>query len=61
MHDYTFHSGRKHYCCYCLQAASIEKISKRHIKYYFKIDSKQRIIMPKKVEFVKFKNYEKQK
>ena len=61
MHDYTLHRGRKHYCCYCLQASSIEEISKRHIKNCFKIDNKQRIIMPKKGEFVKFKNYEKQK
>ena len=38
MYDYTLHSGRKHFCCYCLQAFSAEKILKRHIKDCFKIN-----------------------
>ena len=37
---------------------SSEEILKIHIKDCFKINGKQRIIMPKKGEFVKFKNYE---
>ena len=47
-----FHRGRKHFCRYCLQAFTAEDC--------FKINDKQRIIMPKSGEFVKFKNYEKQ-
>ena len=31
---------------------------KRHVKDYFKINDKHRIIMPKKGEHVSFKNYE---
>ena len=31
---------------------------KHHIKDFFKIDGKQRIIMPKKDEYLKFINYE---
>ena len=46
-----------HFSRYCLQAFSTEEILK-HIKDCFKINGKQRIIMPKKTEYVKFKNYE---
>ena len=49
----------KHFCCYCLQAVSTEEIVKHHIKDYFKINGKQKIIMPTKGEYVKFKTYEK--
>ena len=49
---------KKHFCRYCLQAFSTEEILKRHIKDCFKINGKQRIIMPKKGEYVNFKNYE---
>ena len=52
------HRGRKHFCRQCLQAFSSEEILKSHIKDCFKINGKQRIIMPKKGEYVKFKNYE---
>ena len=53
MYDHTIHRGRKRFCCYCLQAFSTEELSKRHIKYCFKINGKQRIKMPKKGEYVK--------
>ena len=33
-------------------------IVESHFKDCFKINGKQRIVMPKKGEFVKFKNYE---
>ena len=59
MYDHTLHRGRKHFCRYCLQAFSTEEILKRHIKDCFEINGKQRIIMPKKGEYVKFRNYEK--
>ena len=41
-----------------LQAFSTEEIIECHIKYYFKSNAKQRIGMPKKEEYVKFKNFE---
>ena len=46
----------KKFCCYCLLAFSTEEILKRHIKDCFKINGKQKIIMPKKGEYVIFKN-----
>ena len=54
--DYTLHRGRKHFCRYCLQR--IAAVLKCHIKDFFKINGKQRIKMPKKGEYGKFKNYE---
>ena len=45
------------FCRYFLQAFSTEEILKRHIKVWFKRDGKQRIIMLKKGEYVKSKNY----
>ena len=57
MHDHTLHRGRKHFCRYCLHAFSTEEILKRRIKDCFKINGKQRIIIPKKGEYVKCKNY----
>ena len=32
MYGHALHHGRKHFCHYCLQASSIEKILKHHIK-----------------------------
>ena len=58
MYDHTLHSGRKHFCRYCLQTLSTEEILKSHIKDCFKINWKQIITMPKKGAFVKLKNYE---
>ena len=58
MYDHTLHRGRKHFCRYCLQTFSAEEISKSQIKDCFKINGKQRIVMSKKGEFVKLKNYE---
>ena len=58
MYDHTLHRGRKPFCCYCLQAFSTEELLKCHIKDCFKINGKQKIIMPKKGEYVQFRNYE---
>ena len=58
MYDHALHRGRKNFCCYCLQVFSAEEILKSHIKDCFKINGKQKIMMPKKGEFGKFKNYE---
>ena len=58
MYDYSLHHGKKHFCHYCLHAFIIEEFSKRNIKDCFKINGIQEIIMPKKGEYVKFKNFE---
>ena len=55
MYDHTLHRGRKHFCRYCLQAFRTEDILKRHITDCFKINDRQRIIMPKKGEYVNSK------
>ena len=59
MYNNCLHCGRKRFCRSCLQAFSTEKILKLHFKDYFEINGKQRIIMPKKGQYVKFTNYEK--
>ena len=59
MYDHTIHHGKKHFCCHCTQVFGTEETLKHHIKDCFKINGKQRIIMPKKGEYVQFKNYEK--
>ena len=53
MYDHTLHRGRKHFCRYCLQDFNAEKILKDRVKDFFK--------MPKKDNYVKFKNYEKKR
>ena len=58
MYDHTLHHGKKHFCRYCVQASCTEEILKRDIKDCFKIDGKQKIIMSKNSEYVKFKDYE---
>ena len=59
IYDHTLlHHGRKIFCRYCLQSFSTEEILKRHVKDCFITNLKQRIIMLKKEEHVKFKNYE---
>ena len=55
MCDHTLHHGKKHFCRYCLQVFSTEEILKIHSKDCSKINGKQRIVMPKKDEHVKFK------
>ena len=57
MYDYTLYPVRKHFCSYCLQALTTAEKLKCHIKDCFKINSKPRIKMPKKCEYVTVKNY----
>ena len=57
MHYHTLHCGN-FFFHYCLQAFSTEEILKCLIKDCFKINGKQKIIMPKKGKYIKFKNYE---
>ena len=58
MYDLTSHRGRKHFCCYYLQAFSTEERLKRYIRDCFKTNDRQRIVMLKKGKYVKFKNFE---
>ena len=55
MYDHKLYRGRKHFCRYCLQAFSTEKILKCQIIDCFAINGKQRIIMPKKVNMLNSK------
>ena len=55
MYNHTSHRQKKFFSRYCLQAFSTEEILKRQIKDCFKINCKQRIIMPKKGKDIKFK------
>ena len=57
MYDHILYHGKDFYR-YCLQAFSTEEILKRHIRDCFKINGKQMMKMPKKGEYVKFKNFE---
>ena len=41
MYDHTLHRERKHFCRYCLQAFSTEKMLKCQVKDCFKINGKQ--------------------
>ena len=52
MYDHTLHGGRKSFCRYHLQVFSTKEILKRHTKDCFKINGKQRILMPKKVNML---------
>ena len=58
IYNHTLRCRKKHFCCYCLQDFSTEEILKCDIEDCFKINGKQKIIMPKKGEYVKFKNDE---
>ena len=55
IYDHTLHHGKKHFCHYFLQ-----EILKPYIKDYFKINRKQKIIMLKNGEYVRFKNHKRE-
>ena len=55
---YVLITVEKTFCRYCLQDFSKEEILECHIKDSFKINGKQKTIMPKKGEYVKLKKYE---
>ena len=57
MYDHSLHCRRKHFYRYCLLVFLTEEILKHHIKDCFKINGKQRIIIHKKGNYVKFKNF----
>ena len=52
MFDLSLHRGRKYFCHYCLHAFITEEIFKGHIKDSFKINGKQKIKMPKKMNII---------
>ena len=58
IYDHTLHCGEKYFYRYYLHAFVTQEILKGHIEDFFKINGKPRIIMPKKGEYVKFKNFE---
>ena len=49
MYDHTLNLEKKHICHYSIHALSKEEIL---------INGKQKIVMPKKGKYIKFKNYE---
>ena len=49
MYDHILHHGRKHFCRYFLQVFRTAEKVKCHIKDCCKINGKQRIKIPKKV------------
>ena len=57
MYNHTLHRRRNQFCCYCLQAFTTEEILKYHTKDCLIMNDKQKIIMLRKGEYVKFKNY----
>ena len=60
MYHHTLHHEKKiFFCSYCLQDFSTKEISNRLIKDCFKNNNKQRLVMPKKDEYVQFKSQEK--
>ena len=58
MNDHALYHGREYFCHHCLQASSKEEILKFHVKDCYKINGNQWIKIPKKGEYVRFKNYE---
>ena len=55
---FILYTVEKHFCRFFLETFSTGEILKCHIKDCFKINGKQKIIMPKKGKYVKFRNYE---
>ena len=55
MYDLLLHCGRKNFCHYCLHTFTTEEILKRDIKDCFKINAKQTIKIPKKVNMLNSK------
>ena len=55
---FIYDHSLKHFCRYCLHAFIREEILKHHIKDGFKINGKQMTKMPKKGEYINFKNSE---
>ena len=50
--DHTLHHGKKYFCRYCVQAFITAGMLKNHARDCFKINGKQIIKMPKKVNML---------
>ena len=61
MYNQTKHKNKKHFCMYCLQCFSSERILANHVNNCITINANQAINMPKKGEnILRFNNFHKQ-
>ena len=61
MYNQSKHKERKHFCMYCLQCFSSERVLANHVNNCLTINGKQTINMPKQGEnILKFNNFDKQ-
>ena len=61
MYNQTKHKNKKHFCVYCLQCFSSERILANHVNNCLTINGNQAINMPKKGEnILRFNNFHKQ-
>ena len=61
MYNQTKHKNKKHFCMYCLQCFSFERILVKHTNNCLTINGAQAINMPKRGEnILKFNNFHKQ-
>ena len=60
MFNHTKHQHKKHFCMYCLQCFSSERVLLNHKEICIQVNGKQAIKMPEKGEKVYFKNYDRQ-
>ena len=61
MYNQLKHKERKHFCMYCLQCFSSERVLVKHANNCLTIDGAQAINMPRQVEnILKFNNFHKQ-
>ena len=60
MYNQTKHKGRKHFCMYCLQGFSSERVLNNHTVDCLEINGEQAIKMPEPGSKIAFTNYRKQ-
>ena len=61
MYNQTKHKNKKHFCMYCLQCFSSERILANHVNNCLTINGNQAINMPKQGEnILRFNNFHKQ-
>ena len=61
MYNQTKHKERKHFCMYCLQCFSSERIVANHVNNCLTVNGAQAINMPKQGEnILTFNNFHKQ-
>ena len=57
MYNQTKHKERKHFCMYCLQYFSSERVLNNHKKICLQVTGEQAIKMPKENSKVKLTNF----